>query len=186
MMQSQEISMIEQITAELEEMYDSPDPWSYEDNFWDYKRVAEMKIATQSLKPINVLDIGCGNGFMTQHLPGDRIVGIDISRKAIDYASNRGIPNAVFLCGSIQNAVSLCVGEKFDLICITGVLYDKWVGTDYGKIISIIRQLSAPVSTLLTCHIAEWYKIIMPFDLLYEKKYRYRDHTHLLNIHRIK
>jgi SAM-dependent methyltransferase len=50
-----------------------------------------------ALPPARTLDIACGTGFITQHLPGD-VVGLDQSASMIAIASDR-LPDAEFVVG---------------------------------------------------------------------------------------
>lgn len=52
-----------------------------------------------------VLDVGCGEGFYTAHLPGPDVVGVDISAPGIKAAA-RAYPSATFAVG---NALALPV-----------------------------------------------------------------------------
>jgi ubiquinone/menaquinone biosynthesis C-methylase UbiE len=60
---------------------------------WDEeRRVLERVIA--DLPPRTTLDVACGTGFLTRHLPGE-IVGLDASARMIEIA-RRQAPNARF------------------------------------------------------------------------------------------
>lgn len=50
-----------------------------------------------ALPPARTLDIACGTGFITQHLPGD-VVGLDQSASMIAIAGDR-LPDAEFVVG---------------------------------------------------------------------------------------
>lgn len=63
---------------------------------FDEDREAIIDIVRQ-LPPARTLDIGCGTGFMTQHLPGE-VVGIDRSEEMLVIARERA-PNATFVAG---------------------------------------------------------------------------------------
>ena len=53
--------------------------------------------ALAALPPARTLDVACGTGFLTQHLPGD-VVGLDQSESMLDIARAR-VPAAEFLRG---------------------------------------------------------------------------------------
>ena len=61
-----------------------------------------MERAVAAMAPARTLDIACGTGWLTQHLPGE-ITGLDASPSMVEVASER-IPDAEFL-----------VGDAFDL-----------------------------------------------------------------------
>jgi len=76
-----------------------------------------------------ILDAGCGTGFKSLVLatanPGAKIVGIDLSKEAVDLARQRlqfyGFENAEFIVASIE--VLPALGMEFDYINCDEVLY---------------------------------------------------------------
>ena len=76
-----------------------------------------------------ILDAGCGTGFKSLVLaeanPGAKIVGIDLSKEAVDLAKQRlqfyGFENAEFIVASIE--VLPALGMEFDYINCDEVLY---------------------------------------------------------------
>lgn len=50
-----------------------------------------------ALPPVHTLDVACGTGFITRHLPGD-VVGLDQSAAMLELARER-VPSAVFVEG---------------------------------------------------------------------------------------
>jgi ubiquinone/menaquinone biosynthesis C-methylase UbiE len=63
---------------------------------WDEER-AELEHVVASLPPVRTLDIACGTGFLTRHLPGD-VVGLDQSAAMLEIAREQ-VPNATFVDG---------------------------------------------------------------------------------------
>jgi demethylmenaquinone methyltransferase/2-methoxy-6-polyprenyl-1,4-benzoquinol methylase len=63
---------------------------------WDAE-VEELCRALESLPPARTLDVACGTGFLTRHLPGD-IVGLDQSESMLEEA-RRQAPQATFAQG---------------------------------------------------------------------------------------
>ncbi len=59
--------------------------------------LAEVARALGSLPPAATLDVACGTGFITQHLPGD-VTGLDQSERMLAIARER-IPAATFVTG---------------------------------------------------------------------------------------
>jgi ubiquinone/menaquinone biosynthesis C-methylase UbiE len=53
--------------------------------------------ALAALPPARTLDVGCGTGFLTRHLPGE-VVGLDQSESMLEIARAR-VPAAVFVHG---------------------------------------------------------------------------------------
>jgi demethylmenaquinone methyltransferase/2-methoxy-6-polyprenyl-1,4-benzoquinol methylase len=61
---------------------------------WDAEREA-LIAAVAALPPARTLDVACGTGFLTQHLPGD-VTGLDQSTSMLELASGR-VPGAGFV-----------------------------------------------------------------------------------------
>jgi ubiquinone/menaquinone biosynthesis C-methylase UbiE len=60
---------------------------------WD-EELAELIRALEALPPARTLDVACGTGFITRHLPGE-IVGLDQSESMLEEARSQA-PNAVY------------------------------------------------------------------------------------------
>ena len=63
---------------------------------WD-ESVAELTTTLAALPPAKTLDVACGTGFLTQHLPGT-ITGLDQSASMLELSSAR-VPDASFVRG---------------------------------------------------------------------------------------
>ena len=63
---------------------------------WD-EEVDELRRALEALPPARTLDVACGTGFLTRHLPGE-VVGLDQSESMVEEA-RRQAPNATFETG---------------------------------------------------------------------------------------
>jgi demethylmenaquinone methyltransferase/2-methoxy-6-polyprenyl-1,4-benzoquinol methylase len=63
---------------------------------WD-EEVQALCAALRALPPARTLDVGCGTGFLTAHLPGD-VTGLDQSAGMLAIASERR-PDARFVLG---------------------------------------------------------------------------------------
>jgi demethylmenaquinone methyltransferase/2-methoxy-6-polyprenyl-1,4-benzoquinol methylase len=61
---------------------------------WDEEREA-LIAALAALPPARTLDVACGTGFLTQHLPGD-VTGLDQSPSMLELAAAR-VPDAGFV-----------------------------------------------------------------------------------------
>jgi demethylmenaquinone methyltransferase/2-methoxy-6-polyprenyl-1,4-benzoquinol methylase len=57
----------------------------------------EVAALLGALPPVRTLDVACGTGFITRHLPGD-VVGLDQSASMIEIARDR-VPGAEFVAG---------------------------------------------------------------------------------------
>ena len=78
----------------------------------------KLNQADQPLKKINILDIGCGGGLLTEPMNrlGANVVGIDASSKNIDIAKFHAKKNKLkinYICASPE---TLKIKQKFDVI----------------------------------------------------------------------
>jgi len=77
------------------------------------------------LKSGSILDLGCNNGILSLGYAywGRRVVGIDLSRKAVDFCNNflsrNHLSNSIYLQGRIEDLKS---NEKFDNIFLCEVI----------------------------------------------------------------
>jgi trans-aconitate methyltransferase len=167
---------------DLEEWHKKDDPWGYENNPEDIKRrdILLSEIPERSYK--NVLDIGCGQGFVTKRLPGDRIIGVDVSQEAIKKAQVFENERIKFIQGSLFQLNKIFTG-KFDLIIITGVLYPQYVGNSLTLVYRIFDKLLEASGILVSVHINDWYKARFPYLLLDVFSYDYREYIHRLEVY---
>jgi ubiquinone/menaquinone biosynthesis C-methylase UbiE len=63
---------------------------------WDEER-EELTRAVAAMPPARTLDVACGTGFLTQHLPGS-VTGLDQSEEMLEIARER-VPAATFVQG---------------------------------------------------------------------------------------
>jgi len=63
---------------------------------WE-QELAALERALASLSYAHTLDVGCGTGFLTRHLPGE-VVGLDQSEGMLEIARER-VPEAAFVLG---------------------------------------------------------------------------------------
>jgi ubiquinone/menaquinone biosynthesis C-methylase UbiE len=63
---------------------------------WD-QEIEVLRRTLEALPPAKTLDVACGTGFLTRHLPGE-IVGLDQSESMLEEA-RRQAPNATYLSG---------------------------------------------------------------------------------------
>jgi demethylmenaquinone methyltransferase/2-methoxy-6-polyprenyl-1,4-benzoquinol methylase len=82
------------------------------------EEIAALQRSLETLQPARTLDVACGTGFLTRHLPGE-IVGLDQSESMLDEA-RRQSPKATYLVG---DALSLPFEDaSFDRV-FTGHFY---------------------------------------------------------------
>lgn len=81
-------------------------------------------------KKLRILDLGCGNGSLTQLLAqqGHEVIGVDDSVSGIESAT-RNFPNCRFLQGSVYDLPYSLLGNGFDVVIscevIEHLLYPK-------------------------------------------------------------
>ncbi|MBW4561185.1 MAG: class I SAM-dependent methyltransferase [Mojavia pulchra JT2-VF2] len=167
---------------DLEIFYQQDDPWQYENTPDDKKRkeIILSEIPNKDYK--NVLDIGCGHGFITRDLPGKNILGVDISSNAIIQAKKHETTNLKFIQSSIFD-IPKKTSVKFDLIIITGVLYPQYIGSSHNLIYLIIDQLIVDNGILICCHIDDWYRTRFSYLMLEYYLFEYRQYTQRLEIY---
>jgi demethylmenaquinone methyltransferase/2-methoxy-6-polyprenyl-1,4-benzoquinol methylase len=61
------------------------------------EEIAALSRTLEALPPAKTLDVACGTGFLTRHLPGE-IVGLDQSESMLEEA-RRQAPSATYLAG---------------------------------------------------------------------------------------
>lgn len=145
----------------FEDWYDKTDPWSYRTTSDDSQR---KSIILQTLQPYGVfkraLDIGCGEGFITEDLPAASIDGLEISDKA-----------AARLAPNIRRV--LVPDGRYDLVVTTGTLYREY---DHVLIASWVRASASRL--VLVSGIKDW---LLPYSfgtVLLQQNFSYRDTLH--------
>lgn len=176
-----------QTKEELEAFYkSSPDPWAFDQNPADTTRMARL-LALLPKRPFRrTLDIGCGNGFVTVKLPGNAVIGCDLSANALAWARQRADRSATpdrfqFRPLSIFDMNSNILGT-FDLVVITGVLYPQYIGRGFSTIRQIVDSLIEENGVLATMHIDEWCPWRFPYTLLDAELSPYSQYTHRTEI----
>lgn len=167
---------------ELEEFQKQEDPWGYENDPDDVKRKDILLHELPKRQYKRVLDIGCGQGFITRHLPGDLVIGSDISHEAIKIAKKIETDRLLFVQANLYETHTK-FDEPFDLVLITGVLYKQYIGRSNTLIYRIIDKVLAENGILVSVHIDEWYYARFPYLMLKDYYYNYRQYTHRLEVY---
>ena len=105
--------------AEFNQFYAVPDPWGI--SRARFRDKVLRRVVSKYVPSRLVLELGCGEGHLTQAIFGDAraVTGIDLSDIAIERAKARNIPNARF-----ENADFLSVSfNGFDVIAAIECLY---------------------------------------------------------------
>jgi trans-aconitate methyltransferase len=160
-----------QSKAELEEWYRNPDPWVYKTTPADLKRKAEIIMALHQVNQFQeyerAIDIGCGEGFVTESIPAKIIHGIEIS----DLAASRFSSNVIRVHEP---------QDKYDLVMTTGTLYQQY---DHRQFKEWIESCSS--KHILIAGIKDW---LIHYDfgkIILEKEFSYREYTQRLVIYEI-
>jgi SAM-dependent methyltransferase len=176
-----------QSREELEQFHSIADPWGYDGNEHDKRRKAMLLSEIPRRTYRSVIDIGCGHGFVTKDLPGDRILGIDIAEQAVRHAQPQATPRLKFVQGAIFDLTKVLeregLSEGNDLMVITEVLYPQYIGEAHAVVYDIIDRALAPGGILISVHIGSWYKARFPYLLLKNIFYDYREYTHSLEVY---
>lgn len=99
-------------------------------------RVLERLVA--ALPPVRTLDVACGTGFVTRHLPGE-VVGLDASERMLHEARKQA-PNATFVQG---DALALPFEDgSFDRV-FTSYFYCHLVEGDRLRFLAEARRVAA-------------------------------------------
>lgn len=172
-----------QTETELDKWYSKSDPWNYEDNPEDLKR-KDILLSQIPKKPyLNVLDIGCGQGFLTKDLPGENVLGVDISGSAIEVAKKNESERIKFIKSSLFEMNRYLMGNAYDLIIITGVLYEQYIGNSSNLVYMIIDNFLEHDGILISVHIDDWYRCRFPYLKLKDYYYEYREYVHMLEVY---
>ncbi|NJR39567.1 MAG: class I SAM-dependent methyltransferase [Leptolyngbyaceae cyanobacterium CSU_1_4] len=173
---------------ELENFYQQEeDPWSYETTPDDAKRRSIIVSEIPERSYGKVLDIGCGHGFVTRELPGEDILGVDISNNAIQQAMKLSVHQSKakrlrFLNASIFE-LDAVLSETYDLVVITGVLYSQYIGESKTLVRQIVDKLLNSNGVLVCSHINDWYSMRFPYLLLESYFFEYREYTQRLEVY---
>jgi 2-polyprenyl-3-methyl-5-hydroxy-6-metoxy-1,4-benzoquinol methylase len=119
------------ITQNAKEKYDTmwSTGWGTETEFHGPSSRHRTRLILNILKKykncrLNILDIGCGDGFLLKSLKKYfqfQLVGMDVSQKAIELAQKRVGDNIQYFLGNIESKEEL-PARKFDLIICSEVL----------------------------------------------------------------
>jgi demethylmenaquinone methyltransferase/2-methoxy-6-polyprenyl-1,4-benzoquinol methylase len=103
---------------------------------WDGE-VAALVALVRSLPPARTLDVACGSGFLTRHLPGP-VVGLDLSPAMVALTRSR-LPSGAALVG---NALALPFpGGAFDRV-FTGHFYGHLPPSERSAFLAEARRVA--------------------------------------------
>ena len=103
---------------------------------WE-QEVEALAAALAALPPAHTLDVACGTGFLTRHLPG-KVVGLDQSDSMLEEARAQA-PNATFVQG---DALALPFGDgSFDRV-FTAHFYGHLEEADRERFLAEARRVA--------------------------------------------
>ncbi len=130
-----------QSKQELEKWYEiRPDPWGYRHNEDDLERKCKILATIVKFEPgfRRLLDIACGEAWITKDIPAEYRYGYELS----DVAASR-FPDNVKRVKKPEG--------KYDLVVATGCLYMQYAWQD---MLDIIKAHASRI--VLTCNIRSW------------------------------
>lgn len=149
---------------DLERWYSQSDRWGY---FHEPDDSIRLKNILRILSYYDsAIDIGCGEGFVTRHLPAKVIYGLDIS----DNAMSR-LPDNVT---SIKEP-----NGKHDLVISTGTLYQQY---DHKQIYDWI--VASANHHVLIGGIKDWLVDYHFGEVLQTIEFKYREYTQKITLYK--
>jgi len=114
--------------AYFDRVYAKPDPWGYAASLYEAARREAVLAALPRRRYRSVLEVGCGEGYLTRLLAerADRVVGIDVSDSAVALARSSSPPANVRMVRGDLLGHALPPEARaggFDLVVCTEVLY---------------------------------------------------------------
>jgi demethylmenaquinone methyltransferase/2-methoxy-6-polyprenyl-1,4-benzoquinol methylase len=122
---------------EYDEWYRGVGQYAERDRPGWHDEVDALTRALAALPPVRTLDVACGTGFLTRHLPGD-VVGLDQSESMLDEA-RRQAPNAEFVQG---DALDLPFEDGSFGRVFTGHFYGHLEDADRSRFLADARGLA--------------------------------------------
>ena len=123
--------------SEYDEWYRGIGQYAERDRPGWHDEVDALAGALAALPSARTLDVACGTGFLTRHLPGE-VVGLDQSESMLDEA-RRQAPNAEFVQG---DALDLRFEDGSFGRVFTGHFYGHLEGADRERFLTEARRLA--------------------------------------------
>jgi trans-aconitate methyltransferase len=158
-----------QTKEDLESWYKIPDQWGYFSNPEDTKRRDLIfSLLPDKLIYNRAIDIGCGEGFISQKIPARTIHGLDLATNALGRLPENVVP-IYFPHG------------KYDLVVSTGTLYQQY---DHKSIYDMIMKFSS--NHILISGISDWLINYDFGEVISTIEFPYREFNQRTTLYRIK
>jgi ubiquinone/menaquinone biosynthesis C-methylase UbiE len=109
---------------------------------WD-EELADVVATLRDLPPVRTLDIGCGTGFLTRHLPG-QVTGLDQSSAMVELARVQA-PGTTLVVG---DALDLPFGDGSFERAFASYLYCHLVEEERLQFLTEVRRVAAELIVL--------------------------------------
>ena len=156
---------------ELEHWYKQPDPWQYKTTQDDLKRKANLIMIlseiSNGIQYERALDIGAGEGYVTQDIFAKEIYGIEIS----DLAASRFPSN-------VKRVIE--PEGKYDLVMTTGTLYSQY---NHKQIVDWIRQSAS--KHILIAGIKDWLIDYSFAQVIHQSEFPYRQYVQRVTVYEL-
>ena len=159
-----------QSIVELNQWYSNKDPWGYKTNPDDAIRRDHLVRVASTFGPFErLLDIGAGEGWLTQFYPATHKFGYEVS----DAAANR-FPDSVV---RVLNPTG-----KYDLITCTGIFYAQY---DWQTLLKMAKTCAQ--HCVLVSSIKDWEvpAVNLIGQEVHREEFKYREYTQLLRMFKV-
>lgn len=134
------------------------DPWSVDSSNYEHAKQSALLSAASQFDPRVTVELGCSVGGnllpLADALPGSRVIGVDISSRAVAAARRRTQGSSRVQVSLVRhlNEVSSVVGAPVDLLVVSEVLY--YLGGPRGvlRALSPLRDVLAPAAAAVLVH----------------------------------
>lgn len=131
----------------------------------------------------NVIDIGCGNGFITKSLLGVHVTGIDISDTLLTQAQDNHSENLQFHKQSLYDLMNQKDRTKYDLVLLSEILYEPYIGDSAYIIYKIIDYILEENGVVITCHADNFYRMRFPYLLKNQVYFESANYSYKLEVY---
>ena len=160
-----------QSKEELEQWYHKEDPWQYKTTQDDLKRkeslIMILSEISNGIQYERALDIGAGEGYVTQDIFAKEIYGIEIS----DLAASRFPSN-------VKRVIE--PEGKYDLVMTTGTLYSQY---NHKQIVDWIRQSAS--KHILIAGIKDWLIDYSFGQVIHQSEFPYRQYVQRVTVYEL-